>query len=283
MDGMSIDPYAIYVFCDAAMDYNSKNTGGVGVEIRFPDFVDSESIKISIGRYEGANIERLELEAIIQGMNELTDLFQSQKKKLNNVGRIMFITDRAGLDDKEKTSPYRIKEWRSLNWQNYEGKAIKNKNLLDRLDKTRQKLHRLTHCYIGIQYARRKYTKEADKLAKEGKKAGLVKNDIALKGAKIGKRKYDGIDVDYKLMEEKSEYLIHVYKKESVQDQWEISVEICEGGFIGRKVKIYADSEIERRLHRHHVYKVKIRSVGTHHVTIYKTIKEVKKIKKNSN
>ena len=277
---MLTDPYAIYVYCDAAMDYDSKNTGGVGVEIRFPDFVNLQDRKISIGRYEGANIERLELEAIIQGMNELLDVFQFQKAKLRNIGRILFITDRAGLDDEEKTSPYRIRDWRSANWQNYEGKAIKNKDLLDRLDKTRQKLHRQTHCYIGIQYERRKYTKEADKLAKEGKKAGFVKNDIALKGAKIGKRKYDGADGDYTLLEEKIEYIVHVYKKEPVQDQWEISVEICEGSFIGKKIKIYADSEIERRLHRHHFYKVRIKSVGTHHVTIYKTMREVRKITK---
>jgi ribonuclease HI len=147
---MIIDPYAIYVYCDAAMDYDSKNTGGVGVEIRFPEFVDLGSIKKSIGRYEGSNIERLELEAILQGMNELIDIFQSQKKKLRNIGRVIFITDRAGLDDSEKTSPYRIRDWRKHSWHNYEGKPIKNKELLDRIDKTRQKLHRQANCYIGI-------------------------------------------------------------------------------------------------------------------------------------
>jgi hypothetical protein len=113
-------------------------------------------------------------------------------------------------------------------------------------------------------------------LAKRGKEAGLVKNDIALKGAKIGKRKYDDVEIDCNLLEEKEEYHIRVFRKEPVQDKWEISVEICEGTFQGKKLKIYGEPEIERKLHRHHEYMVRIKDIFTHHVTICKTIKEVK-------
>jgi len=52
------------------MDYNAKNTGGVNLEIIFPDSVGLESMKESIGSYEGANIERLELEAILRGKGQ---------------------------------------------------------------------------------------------------------------------------------------------------------------------------------------------------------------------
>lgn len=275
MDGISLNPYALYVFCDGAMNYDSRSTGGVGIEIRFPESLNLESIKISRGRYEGANIERLELEAILQGMNEVIKLFEEKREELRNINTIIFITDRIGLVD--ITSPYRIRDWRRNRWHNYEGKAIKNSDLLDKIDKTRRKITDKISCRLRIQYRRRKFTKSADKSAKMGKKQTIAKRDIALKGLKIGKRKYDDIHVDYKLLGEKDEYVVRVFKKVPVQEQWEISVEICEGKLLGKKLNIYTDSEIERRLHRHHQYRIRIKEVFANHVIVYRTIKEIRK------
>lgn len=258
------------------MEYNSRNTGGVGLEIIFPDFVDLECIKKSIGRYEGANIERLELEAILQGMNEVIELFENKKDHLRNIKTIIFITDRFGLNDNDKTSPYRIREWRKNWWHNFEGKAIKNSDLLDKIDKTRKKLIDKAFCSLEIKYGRRKFNRTADKLAKEGKKQAIAKENIALKGIKIGRRKYNDINVEYKSILEKQEFFVRVYKKEPVRDQWEISVEICEGKLLGKKLIIYSDSEIERKLHRQHEYKLRIKNVFSHHVTIYKGIEKIK-------
>ncbi len=269
------NPYALYVFCDGAMDYGSKNAGGVGLEIVFPEFVELESIKKSIGSYQGANIERIELEAILQGMQEVLDLFKKHKDKLMNIKTIIFMTDRFGLNDNDKTSPYRIKEWRRNKWENYEGKAIKNSDLLEKIDKTRKKIYDATFCMVEINYGRRKFNKTADKLAKAGKLGLIVKNNIALKGVKIGKRKFDDIEVDYDLLQEGEEYHVHVYKKEPVRDQWEISAEICDGRLIGKKLRIYSGSEVESCLHRRHEYKVIVEKVYMHHVAIFETIKEI--------
>ena len=126
MSGISINPYAIYVYCDGAMQYDSKSTGGVGFEIVFPESVELENIQKSFGRYEGANIERLELEGILQGMNGVLDVFQQEREKFRNVQTIIFITDRLSLADSNKTNPYRIRDWRKNKWRNHEGKAIKN-------------------------------------------------------------------------------------------------------------------------------------------------------------
>jgi ribonuclease HI len=276
MNGIIINPYALYVCCDGAMDYDSKNTGGVGFEIIFPDYVRLESIKHSLGKYEGANIERLELEAILQGMKEVLKLFENNKDEFRDLSAIILTTDRLGLNDEGKTSPYRMREWRKNQWHNYEGKAIKNSDLLDKIDKTRKKLGDKTRCSIKIQYRRRKFNKTADKLAKKGKNQVIVKNNIALKGTKIGRRKYNDIDVDYKLLEEGKEYIVHVFKKESVREQWEICADICEGRFWGKKLKIYSDSEVERNLHRHHKYKIRIKTVCAHHVTIWETVEEIR-------
>jgi len=276
MNGITFNPYALYVCCDGAMDYDSKNTGGVGFEIIFPDSVGLESIKYSLGKYEGANIERLELEAILQGMKELIKLFKKYNDKLRVIRNIIFTTDRSGLED--KTNPYRIREWRKNNWHNHEGKAIKNSDLLDKIDKVRKKIADSTFCSIEIKYRRRKFNKTADKLAKDGKDQPIVKTSISLKGRKIGRRKYDGIEVDYKFLEEEKEYFVHVFKKEPVLEQWEIWVEICEGDYLGRKLKIYteASSEIDSKLHRLHKYKIRTKKVYAHHVTIYETIEEIK-------
>ena len=276
MNKLSINPYALYVFCDGSMKYDSRNTGGVGLEIAFPDFINLKNIQKSVGRYEGANIERLELEAILQGMNEIIHLFKNEKEKLKNINTIIFITDRSSLNDSEKTSPYRIREWRKNKWHNYEGKPIKNSDLLDRIVKNRKKIIDQTFCSLHINYARRKFNKAADKLAKKGKERPIVKSNIALKGIKIGKRKFNDIELDYNLLEKKNEYHVHVFKKEPVQNQWEISVEICEGKFLGKKFNIYVGSDIEIKLHRHHEYKIRIKEIFTHHVTIYKGLKEVK-------
>ena len=281
MSGIPINPYAIYVHCDGAMQYDSKNSGGVGVRIVFPDFVELDDVKKSLGRYEGANIERLELEAILQGMYEILDIFQLEKAKLKNVNTIIFITDRYGLNDSDKTSPFRIRDWRKNKWHNHEGKAIKNSDLLDKIDKTRKKINDQTYCTVKINYARRKFNKKADKLAKAGKKQAITNSTIAQKGLKIGKRKFDDIEVEYSLLEKKSKYHVRVYKKEPVRDQWEISVEFCSGTFTGKKLKIYTDAEIEMKLQRHHEYEIRIKKIYSHHVSIFKTIKEIKIKKKD--
>lgn len=53
------NPYAIYVNCDGAMDYDSANSGGIGFVIRFPDFVGLDPISASYGIFVRGNIEYL--------------------------------------------------------------------------------------------------------------------------------------------------------------------------------------------------------------------------------
>ncbi len=279
----NINPYALYIHCDAAMDYGPKSPGGVGIVIEFPDSVDLEPIKLEIGKYTGANIERLELEAIIKGMEEVLKLFEHQYDALKNVNAIIITTDRHSLNDNEKTSPFRIKDWRKNNWHNYEGKAIKNSDLLEKLDKTRKKLSDKTYRSVRIEFLPSKFNKAADKLSKKGKKKALTSDSIAIKSLKQGKRKFDGEEINYSFLKVKDEYEIHIYKKEPVRDQWEISAEIFKGEFLGKKLKIYTDDELVKKLHRHHKYKVRIKNVYQHHIIIYKTFNEVKKKPEENN
>src|ERR1035437_1929330 len=123
---MITSPYELYINCDGAMDYDSKNHGGIGYVITFPDSVGMQPISESKGIYTGANIERMEMEALIQAMEAVIDLYKTYRDELKNVAPIVFITDRYGLSDSEHTNPYQIKEWRHNNWKNYESKPIKN-------------------------------------------------------------------------------------------------------------------------------------------------------------
>lgn len=277
-----INPYAIYVFCDGAMNYDSRNTGGVGYEIVFPDSVDLENIRESLGRFERGNIERIELEGLIQGMEAILDLYARERQNITGVNTITFITDRFRLNDNEGTNPYRIKEWRKNKWCNHEGKAIKNHDLLDILDKKRKKISEVSFCRVTIEYRPRKQNKIADKLAKAGKNQPLAKEEIAIKGTKVGKRKHDGAEVLYKTLIEKDEIHINVFLKTPVGDQWEISTEILEGQLLGKKLKIYTDNKLAAKLQRGNEYKIKLKKIFSHHVIIYRTLEKIKKAVKNN-
>lgn len=277
-----INPYAMYIHCDAAMDYGTKNPGGVGIFIEFPDTVALDPIRLEVGKYIKSNIERLELEAIIKGMEESLDLFEQRTSVLKNINTIIITTDRFSLNDNEKTNPFRIRDWRKNHWHNYEGKAIKNSDLLEKVDRLRKKISDKTYCSVRIEFLPSKFNKVADKLSKKGKFKAITNESIALKGIKHGKRKFDGEEINYTFINIKDEYLIHVFKKEPVRDQWEISAEICNSGNIGKKIKIYTDSSLEKKLHRHHYYSIRIKNKFRHHVEIFRTISEIKNNKPDS-
>lgn len=271
-----INPYAVYVNCDGAMDYSSQNPGGVGFLITFPDSVELDPIPISIGTYLGGNIERLELEALIQAMKKTNEVFEENYETLRNISQIIFITDRYGLREDYKTSAYKIREWRKNKWKNHEGKPIKNHKLLDELDKTRKKLSDKTFARVNIEYRRRKQNKAADKLAKAGKKGGLSKDKLSNKGEKIGKRKFNGPEIKYKVLKEKEKLYVHVFRKDPVQDEWEIWVEICGVDRKGNKLKIYTDDLLASKLKRRNEFVVRIKKVHNHHIRIYRTIEKPK-------
>ena len=268
------DPYALYVHCDAAMDYTHNNPGGLGFYIKFPDFVNLDDVEKSIGRYEQKNIETLELTAINESMKELLKLSSKHELEFKKIRTIIFITDRFGLNDQNRTSPYRIRDWRKNGWNNYEGKEIKNWRLLDEVDKNRKKLSQKISCFVAINYVGRKYNRSADKLSKVAKKSAITKKDINHRAVKVGERLFDRGWVNYSAISSGDEILIHPYYKDFIKKHWDISADICDGKYVGHCVKIYVDSEKESQLHRKHKYLVKVEDVFTHHITIQDEIIE---------
>jgi len=270
----SVNPYALYVNCDGAMDYDSVNSGGVGFRISFPDYTDIPPILISIGTYIGGNIEQLELEAITQAMKEVITVVGQYQAELRRVTSIIFITDRFGLRQEDKTSPYRIAQWRKNKWKTHEGKPIKNHKQLDELDKTRLKLSKLAKARIEIQWRPRKENRGADKLAKAGKHGGEVIEKLAKKGEKIGWKLFKGPEIKYNVLKAESELTIRVFRKDPVQDEWEVWAELCEGEYVGNRIKLYADNVLAAKLQRQNTYVVRIKEVLRHFIRIYRTLRK---------
>lgn len=279
MNGNLINPYAIYVRCDGGMDYDSKNTAGVGIFITFPDFVGIKEIRRPIGRYEKANIERVELEALIKGLLEIERILKIDRDKIKNVAQIIVTTDRDSLI--KKLDPFTIREWKKRGGKNNENKTVKNWDLIYEFNQKRNRICKNYYKRIDLRYSKSKYNKVAHGLAKIGKNKRLKANDISIKGIEIGKRIYDGEEVDYNNLTKGKEYCVSVFLKQSVRSQWEIVAEICEGNLLGQKVLIRTSPDVKKRIHRTNKYKtykyiVKIRNIFRHHVTIYKSIIEVK-------
>lgn len=272
-----IDPYAMYVYCDGAMDYTRGNPGGIGFNMTFPESSGIGPIHVSRGVYEGANIERLELEALVKAIEEATNVWQKYHDKLQSVTRIIFVTDRYGLRDEDKTSPYRIREWRRNRWRTNDGKPIKNHKLLDRLDKMRMKLATVSRRRVEIEFRRRKHNKVANKLARAGKSAGVVNRALAKPGEKIGRRKYDGPEIVYKKISVGSILHLNIYRKDPVQDEWEVWGELCDGPQKGCKVKIYAGDALASELKRGNEYRLTVESVFRYYVRIKKPVERIQK------
>jgi ribonuclease HI len=275
---MPENPHALYINCDGAMNYGRGNPGGVGYVIRFPESIGLPDITESVGTYVQANIERIEIEALIQAMNHVIKLFESDAYDLRSIQQIIFITDRFGLCDTEKLSPYLIQSWRSKNWYNHENKPIKNHELIDKLDKQRKKLSAVSRARVNIQYKPRKQNKAADKLAKAAKSGNPLITSLQKKSEKIGRRLYPGDEMNYKSFTIKQQVHVNVFRKDPVQNEWEVWVEVCSGDFFGRKFKLYADDGLAEKLQRGNQYIIILKEIFRFHVTAYKKTKKVKKV-----
>jgi ribonuclease HI len=256
---------------------DSKSSGGTGYVIKFPDEFELDDISDYYGIYHDSNIERLEIQGLIEGMQGMYYWLKHNTTDISWISRIIVITDRYDLQDERRTSPFRIKDWRSNGGKNYEGKEIKNWDLLNKLDKTRTKLSQLARKSVRIEYRKRKFNKEADKLSKKGRKEGLTSREIAIEGHKIGRRKYDGGEIKYSYFNPKETITIHIFRKRPIKEQWEINAEICSDKRKGEKLKIITDHLLQDKLQRGNVFDVRIKRVCSFHFEIFRTIKKIKK------
>lgn len=263
----------IEVFTDGAMDRDPRQTGGTGFVIRFPDSIGIPDIQESFRR-DGQGIHRLEMVAILEALVSLNKWLKNNSEHVKAVSRVVVNTDRYSLT--ELLNPWKISSWRSKGWKNHEGKPIKDKDLLDKIDKNRKKLSDNIHGRVEIVYLRRKHNREADKLSKLGKRS-VQKGRIILseKRSKISKRLFDGDEIKYSNLVVGEPLNVRIYLKDPVQKEFEVLGEIIKGEHFGMKIRIYVSSMEELDLHRNHCYRFAIKEVHNHHIRVMSAFEEI--------
>lgn len=263
----------IHIHTDGAMDLDTEQTGGTAYVIKFPESLGIQNIEESFRR-DRQGIHRLEMIAILEAIEALIKWTKNNTKYLRNISGVIIHTDRISLT--ELLNPWKISGWRRSGWKNHEGKPIKDKDLLDKIDKARKKLNNKIRGRIEIVYIRRKYNKQADNLSKKGKvSVNKHRKIINEKNSKVANRLFDGEEVRYGDLRVSDQLEVRVYMKDPVQKDFEVSAEISGGEHFGKKIKIYVSFIEELELHRHHYYKVTIKDVYKHHIRIMPDFEEV--------
>lgn len=262
------NPHAICIKCDGAMDYDSKQTGGNGYFIEFPDVFNLEPITKSI-RNDGQGIHRLEMISILEAMKDLMYFASKSGTDLRKATSVIIYSDRYNVTDDGDINPYKVREYIRARWLTKDGKEVKNKDLIDDIDKTRKKLSAVVGGYVSINYLPRKYNKVADKLSKLGKSAETINKRTYNKSSKrVFKRKFDGKEIDYSKLNTGDELFVHIYGWEPIKDNFEISTEIADGIFTGEKLKIYVSPAFKNEIHRGHFYFIEVDNVTKYHIGI---------------
>jgi len=273
------NPYAIQIHCDGAMDYDGKQTGGNGFIIEFPESIGIEPITASI-RNDRQGIHRLELISLIEAMEELLSFGKKNLDLLRKASGVEIYTDRLRATDGELTNPYRIRDWRRNGWKNHENKPIKDRDLLDKIDKARVKVAQIVGGRVSINYEREKKNKVADKLSKTGKRTGgRGRKLIEKKGRRVTRRLYDGSEVKYSQLDEGDVLEMRLYAWEPVGEEYEACFEICSGELKGKIVKVYIDDKQKATVHRTYRYGTRVDKVNKHHIRV-KQFTELSKGKK---
>jgi ribonuclease HI len=268
------NPHAIYIYCDGSMDLGSKGGRGTGYFLDFQENVPLENISYSSGGFQDGNIEQLELSAILSGLNALYQIFIKQKELFRSIREIIVVTDRFALAE-SRLKPYTIINWRKNKWLNHEQKPIKNKELIDQIDKSRTKISKEMSCRIEIVYTRRKNNRNADKLAKIGKKETNPRRGLYKSPIKIGKPIYNEAMVNYLSIKKGQVFIIRPFFKEVIKNSSEIKAEIMEGDPVGERITIITSLELADKLHRGNNYVIIIERVNKYHVTILEEIQHI--------
>jgi ribonuclease HI len=263
-----MNPYSIIIHCDGAMNYDKNSTGGNGFIIEFPDDLNRESIKVSI-RNDNQGINRLEMISIQEAVRELLRVNAKEEIFKNITGGVIIYTDRNSVTDEGQLNTYRIAEYRRNKWKTIEGREVKNKDLIDSIDKDRHKLAKLISGRVEIKYKREKYNKVADKLSRVGKSMIIQSKSTRLqKNVMVTRRKYTGSAVDYSQIGIGEVLVVRVYKWEQVNKQVEISAEIVSVEYHGRKIVIYISTSEKNSVHRSKNYEVEVLKVNKHYIIV---------------
>lgn len=271
-----MNPHAIHIYTDGASDYNTQQTGGIGFCIEFPDHTGLEPLEGSFN-INNHGIHKLEMLGLIHAMERILIWHKENQTVARSItGGVIFHTDRHSIIDTELTNPYTIDGWRRNGWKRHDNTPVKHHDLLDQIDKKRKKIASSFGGKIEIIYTREKHNKKADKLSKNAKHT-LLRSSKTLPARKVktGKRLHAGPEVDYTQLDEGDRLVIFCYLKVAVQDEHEVFFDICDGNFLGCKVRSYLKYKTESKIHRHHFYGVTVEQVKKHSIVFSDVFNDV--------
>lgn len=265
---MNMNPHAIYVRSDGSLDYGPGSTGGYGYQIEFSEYINIDDVEKSFGPTKGFNIETLELMGLDVAIKDFLRISRDNKEEVRKANEVYFLVDRFALADTERLSLSKIAYWRKNGWKTSSGSPVKNKDLIDSIDKNRKKIGDTCLCPVRIKYISRKKNKAADKLAKAGKRSPGIKH-VSRELSKIHRRLHDGDEVIYVNLKKGQALDLHIFKKTSIGcGTWEVSADIVSQKYFGRKIKLHISISLERSIHRGHSYSVVISSISKYFIEI---------------
>lgn len=204
--------------------------------------------------------------SIIEAMEALLSFDKKNPGILRMAAGVEIFTDRYSVTT--LVDPRRLRDWRRNGWKTYEDKPVKDKDLLDKIDKTRTKLAAVVRGSVSIGYKRERKNKVADKLSKEGKKIATGgRKTMEKKLRRVARRIFGGNEIQYPRLKEDGVFEAHVYAWERVGDRYEVCFEVSSGEYVGKIVKAYISEGQKAKVHRGHYYTVRIDKVFTHHIT----------------
>lgn len=264
------NPYSIKIRCDGAMNLDKNQTGGNGYYIEFPDALNLEPLFGSL-RNDGQGIHRLEIISIIEAIKRLLNFIKQNPEIRKSLSGVCICTDRYSIPN--LVSPWSIQKYKRNKWKTNDGKAVKDRDLLEELDRLIKKLSIESRGMVEIKWVPEKYNKTADKLSKSGKK-DIPSRRTTKKNRRFAKRIFNGPEVNYETLKSGDEITIHVYSWEPIQNEFEIVGEILGKKNLGKKLKISVTQEDKNKFHRKHFYEINISEVYKSYIKI-KRIKEI--------
>lgn len=252
---MAFDPHSLKIYVDGNCWDNPGGAGGFAARVEYPFDWNSEDKLIEYRGYFETNNNRMELRACIFAHEWALDNVDELR-----VQRIQVFTDSTYVFNGYAW----VLRWSQNDYCNSDGRPIKSDDLWKDLMRVRRKL--APRVRIEVKLIEGKSSPITKLVDKEAKAAGLQPSEVdwGFPKGKIGRPKNNSKKAARLFPAAGQEVILRIYKSGMARRglqifRFEMYDEPRKDFF--EKFEAYADSAIGDRLHRQHVYLVRMNSV----------------------
>lgn len=250
---MSFDPHALKLYVDGSCAKNPGGSGGFAAWIEFPIDWRRPDEELQYAGYFSTNSVRMEIEACIFAHEWVGD-----KGRLLDVQRFQIVTDSTHVFENYNRAPC----WSQNRWRNVYGRPVENKDLWKKLLSIRRSL-KVRVDVVWTKGKKSPILKAVDRSAKLAAKTP-TEIDWGFKSGKVGRSKNRVAGAAKMFPAAGREVIIRIYQTLSVRrDEHKVKFQLYsdeKSGFF-EKYFAYADAVVGNRLHRHHIYLVRMNDV----------------------